>query len=329
MLIFLGLLASALFMYLCIDSKKDAFYAQLSGEKEVKPVSLTDVTLAKKDVEPIKIVPEVKSPSFAYVSGEKIKIASFLSTKDKNTKIVKQIDALCQGVNCIKEIKFFDTVSPFKLGKETFSLIDFSKKEKIKDFAFYLDKKSLKVEGEFTTQAQKDKIAPLLESFEKQDYTINNVLTVKSATPKLKEELIKEEIKIETPQEELVTPAHLSRDEAAEKINNIIRANTITFDYRSSTISKESKKTLDDVIDILFGLDDVTIEVAGYTDAKGDAVYNKVLSQKRADAVGAYLIQSGIREKLIKSVGYGEEDPIADAKDVVNRRVEIHLKEGK
>jgi outer membrane protein OmpA-like peptidoglycan-associated protein len=324
MLIFLGLLVSALFMYLCIDSKKDAFYAQLNGEKEVVPVALTDVTVPKESIEPVKIVAETKSPSFAYVSGEKVKIAGFLSTKDKDAKVMKQIDALCQGSDCIKEIKFFDEVSPFSLGEETFALIDFSKKEKIKDFALYLDQESLKIEGELNTQAQKEHIQPLINSFAKHGYTLSDIMTIKKPIPVVK----KEETKVETPKEELVTPTHLSHAEAAEKINSIIRDNTITFDYRSSTISKESKKTLDEVIDILFGLDNVTIEVAGYTDTKGDAIYNKVLSQKRADAVGAYLVHSGIREKLIKSVGYGEENPISDPKDIVNRRVEIHLKEG-
>ena len=328
MLILLGLVASALFMYLCIDSKKDTLYAALYDENKVVPATQVDIPMPKESVEPIKIVAETKSPSFAYVSGEKIKIAGFLSSKDKEADVIKQIDALCQESNCIKEIKFFEDVEPFTLSQETLDIISFAKKEKIEGFALFLDEGNLKVEGKLQTQAQKDAMQPLLDNFVNHHYKLNNLMLADNLTPLLKEEVIKEEIKAQTAHEELVTPSHLSRDEAAEKINNIIRGNTITFDYRSSKISKESKKTLDEVIDILFGLDNVTIEVAGYTDSKGDSVYNKVLSQKRADAVGAYLVQSGIREKLIKSVGYGEENPIVDPKDIVNRRVEIHLKEG-
>ena len=66
--------------------------------------------------------------------------------------------------------------------------------------------------------------------------------------------------------------------------------------------------------------------LAGHTDAKGRPDYNQTLSQRRADAVRAYLMNNfNIRADKLVAVGYGRErlkdaaNPYAD----VNRRVQV------
>jgi len=55
---------------------------------------------------------------------------------------------------------------------------------------------------------------------------------------------------------------------------------------------------------------DVRIRLAGYTDPRGDIVYNLVLSQKRADTVKQQLIQLGVAENRIAfATGWGELYP--------------------
>jgi len=65
--------------------------------------------------------------------------------------------------------------------------------------------------------------------------------------------------------------------------------------------------------------------VAGHTDAKGSAQYNKQLSQRRAEAVKGYLVSKGIDANRLDAVGYGSERPLAPGRpeDPSNRRVEI------
>jgi outer membrane protein OmpA-like peptidoglycan-associated protein len=65
--------------------------------------------------------------------------------------------------------------------------------------------------------------------------------------------------------------------------------------------------------------------VAGHTDAKGSAQYNKQLSQRRAEAVKDYLVSKGIDANRLDAVGYGSEHPLAPDRpeDPSNRRVEI------
>jgi OOP family OmpA-OmpF porin len=73
------------------------------------------------------------------------------------------------------------------------------------------------------------------------------------------------------------------------------------------------------------------IEIAGYTDSRGNEEYNQQLSQRRADAVRSVLIaEFGIDENRITAFGYGETQPIADNSTAEgraeNRRVIANFK---
>jgi OOP family OmpA-OmpF porin len=67
--------------------------------------------------------------------------------------------------------------------------------------------------------------------------------------------------------------------------------------------------------------------IIGHTDSTGSAEYNLGLSKRRADAVSAYLVSTGVAAEKLREVGRGEEDPIAsnDTPEgrAQNRRVEI------
>jgi OmpA-OmpF porin, OOP family len=65
--------------------------------------------------------------------------------------------------------------------------------------------------------------------------------------------------------------------------------------------------------------------VAGHTDAKGSAPYNKQLSLKRAEAVKRFLVSKGMNAGRLTTVGYGSEKLLAPERpeDASNRRVEI------
>jgi OOP family OmpA-OmpF porin len=73
---------------------------------------------------------------------------------------------------------------------------------------------------------------------------------------------------------------------------------------------------------------DTKVSVVGFTDSRGDENYNMKLSQRRADAVKKYLVDSGnVKADMIAAEGRGEADPVGDNKtkdgQFQNRRVEI------
>ncbi|MCI0515575.1 OmpA family protein, partial [candidate division KSB1 bacterium] len=101
----------------------------------------------------------------------------------------------------------------------------------------------------------------------------------------------------------------------------------VNFETASDKLTPESFAILDGVIVGLKDNKDVQIEVRGYTDNKGADKYNQKLSERRAQAVMKYLVDSGIDSARLKAAGYGKKDPIApnDTPEgrAKNRRIEF------
>ena len=83
----------------------------------------------------------------------------------------------------------------------------------------------------------------------------------------------------------------------------------IFYDFNKATLRDSSKTALDHLVALVKENGNVTIELSAHCDYKGSAEYNKRLSQRRAEAVVAYLIQHGIAADRLTPVGYGKEKP--------------------
>jgi outer membrane protein OmpA-like peptidoglycan-associated protein len=70
-----------------------------------------------------------------------------------------------------------------------------------------------------------------------------------------------------------------------------------------------------------------TVVIEGYTDSIGNDDYNLGLSQRRAGAVRAYLIDQGVSSVRLTASGKGASDPVASNETASgrqqNRRVEV------
>ncbi len=69
------------------------------------------------------------------------------------------------------------------------------------------------------------------------------------------------------------------------------------------------------------------VQVLGHTDSQGEDAANRALSQRRAEAVRAGLVEAGLARSRVDAQGRGEAEPIADNSSAAgrakNRRVEI------
>jgi OOP family OmpA-OmpF porin len=113
------------------------------------------------------------------------------------------------------------------------------------------------------------------------------------------------------------------------EIAEVIVLKGVNFETASNRLTQDSIGILDKVADTLIARPHIAIEVAGYTDSRGSAAYNRTLSRKRAQAVADYLIKRGVKAENLTAKGYGEENPVADNKtaegQAENRRVELHI----
>ena len=106
---------------------------------------------------------------------------------------------------------------------------------------------------------------------------------------------------------------------------------SIYFDFDSAELRPESTPELERLRAMIaeYGR---PLVIEGHTDSTGADDYNMELSQRRAEAVKAYLVERGIDAALIEAVGKGESEPIADnaADDgrQANRRVRVAVAAG-
>jgi OOP family OmpA-OmpF porin len=83
------------------------------------------------------------------------------------------------------------------------------------------------------------------------------------------------------------------------------------FTFDRSEVRPQGKAALDRFAQELIGTRFQTITVEGYTDRLGPVPYNQRLSQRRADAVKAYLVDvKGIDGAKISAVGNGMSAPV-------------------
>lgn len=105
------------------------------------------------------------------------------------------------------------------------------------------------------------------------------------------------------------------------------RLDGVNFDFNAATIQPGSRSLLDQVARMLDENAAWQVTLEGHTDDVGGAAFNKDLSERRAAAVRAYLVSSGIAPDRLSVVGFGLEQPVASNQTqsgrAQNRRVEI------
>jgi outer membrane protein OmpA-like peptidoglycan-associated protein len=103
----------------------------------------------------------------------------------------------------------------------------------------------------------------------------------------------------------------------------------ILFDTGSAALSGGLRSDLNALAASMNNFPNSTVNVIGHTDSDGTAAFNQDLSARRAQAVSSVLIQSGVSPNRIRSIGRGEDAPIASNLNAEgkrqNRRVEITI----
>ena len=115
---------------------------------------------------------------------------------------------------------------------------------------------------------------------------------------------------------------------AALHAKGSVALHNVLFDTGKATLKLESAAALVPVGDLLRTNRSLKLEIQGHTDNDGNPALNLKLSQERAAAVKAHLVQTyGIAPDRLTTCGFGDTRPIAenatDAGRAQNRRVQL------
>ncbi len=111
----------------------------------------------------------------------------------------------------------------------------------------------------------------------------------------------------------------------------VITLGDVLFDTNKARLKPGATRSLQKLATFLKQYPERKVQIEGYTDSTGSADYNQELSNRRAHAVRASLMDMGVSSDRITIQGYGKESPVASndtpAGRQMNRRVEIILSE--
>ena len=101
----------------------------------------------------------------------------------------------------------------------------------------------------------------------------------------------------------------------------------VYFSYDQSSLSTESKSTLDAIGALMKEVPEISTRIEGHADDRGTNEYNLALGERRAKAVQDYLSSYGVKATAITTISYGEEKPASEGQDEAawskNRRAEF------
>jgi OmpA-OmpF porin, OOP family len=130
---------------------------------------------------------------------------------------------------------------------------------------------------------------------------------------------------VKSMQQEVTADASSIADELSK--SGHIALYGIHFETAKATILPDSESVLAEVAKMLQQNPDVKVSVEGHTDNVGSAAANQTLSEKRAQAVVAWLSSHGIEGSRLQAKGWGASKPVEDNATeegrAKNRRVEL------
>ncbi|RDB02833.1 OmpA family protein [Runella aurantiaca] len=131
-------------------------------------------------------------------------------------------------------------------------------------------------------------------------------------------------------------PKVLSKDIGLLKKGDIVKLDNIYYDQGKDGIRPDAARELEKVVATMKRYPSLQAEILSHTDSRGDANFNQVLSQKRAQAVVDYMVSKGVSRNRLKPTGMGESTPVNGCVDGVicteaeyqrNRRTEFKVLE--
>ena len=104
----------------------------------------------------------------------------------------------------------------------------------------------------------------------------------------------------------------------------------VYFDFKSARLRADAVRVLQEAVTAVDRTSGWVVLVQGYADRQGPPEYNKVLAQRRAEAVKQFLVELGVPDASVKIVAIGQDGALCDDASTecrqINRRVHVEMR---
>ncbi|MCD7098111.1 OmpA family protein [Stenotrophomonas sp. MMGLT7] len=217
---------------------------------------------------------------------------------DEATKqrILASLRAVYGDARVVDRVQVQDIPTPPNWGEYVANMIGPGIK-RVNDGKLEVNGQSVRISGQVLNEAQRQQVLSELSVASNTSYTVTNSLKTGGS-------------------EQSVLDATL-----ADRI--------IEFESGSARLTPRGMAILDEMVARMREMDDVKVQIVGHTDNVGQPQSNQALSQARAQAVRAYLVQHGIPGAGLTALGRGADEPVADNATAEgrarNRRIEFKV----
>ncbi len=290
---------------------------------------------------------EKSDPAFGIMFGPKINVVGMFAEEAKEKSLIEFIDTFCKNRECIRDIRFSNDIKNVHWHADMVRLIQMFDEEHIQGGSLYINSNVLHIEGEITDKTQRKELDVLIDRLKKEglfieDETVNMITKVEEHLPGMEEEKIEKaatsvqkqpeeslkkevnkttsvsEVTVESAetasattvpevQKSVTKPASQQAEVQSPQKQRLPERVTIAFDAAKKELLPESKTKLDKLVEQLKGTDYQKLEIYGYEKSSEGAIYEMVVSQKKADLVKKYLFEKGVRHMVSKGMGAQKE----------------------
>ncbi len=314
-------------------TKEDSELAKLKEELSQKELQLKSLesnltaqnenrAVLEKDNEGLKakianmliVAKEATQKGEEALKAKELKISSLLSTQKsleenltkEDSELAKLKEELSQ-----KELQLTSLESNLTAQNENRAVLEKDNEGlKAKIANMLIVAKEATQKGEEELKAKESKIASLLST---QKSLEENLTKEDSELAKLKEK----NLKLQTEIEQLKKVEEVKEQEVEREIKKRLTKEFsllhVEFKINSAELTDESKKRLDEVVDVINEYKGYSYKIIGHTDNQGSEEFNIKLSKNRAESVKRYLVSKGIDENILSSEGLGSSQPITSS----------------
>jgi peptidoglycan-associated lipoprotein len=151
--------------------------------------------------------------------------------------------------------------------------------------------------------------------------------------PEMPEPVSQEALTGESPSIPATVESEPLSDRRLDQADRATLEERISFDFDQWDLTRAARETLSAKAEILRRVPNVSLRIEGHADERGSDEYNLALSHRRAASAMRFLVNQGISQERLETIGYGEERPVdSDENEAAwarNRRDEFRVITGR